>query len=258
VPKTWQCDAAYYADKTGCDCACGAPDPDCATADTTVFGCPYGVACTDKGVCNAPTCKANADCKGAWCTGKLYQGGGLFAGTCAAPMPAADPPGAPCSFDLECATSNCVQGSCRLYCKQDGDCPPSQACLGLHTESEGGAQGFAPVCHYLPGSLGACKSQADCAATAEQCVAYADPATLGPKYLCRELPEVSFGASCAAKDCPVGHHCIIAKAKYQCTLPCPAGDADCPSGWVCGQTTLHNAGTADPADDPKVPVCVPK
>lgn len=258
VPSTWQCDPGYYADKIGCDCGCGAPDPDCKTAGTTVYGCPAKVACGESGVCSTAKCLANAECKNQWCVGKLFQGGAKFAGTCANPLPTASAPGQPCQFDLQCATELCVGGLCRQYCKQDADCPPYQACLGLATSSSAGAQGFAGVCAAIAGSLSPCKAQADCKPNAEQCVAYTDPATLGPKYLCSALNQVAFGASCANKACPAGHLCIAAKLKYQCTLPCPAGDVDCPDGWQCGSATLHNAGTADPADDPKVPACVPK
>ncbi len=258
VPKTWQCDPTYYGDKLGCDCGCGAADPDCAVSGTTIYGCPDGVTCGATGTCSMKTCQANADCPNQWCTGKYFQGSGKFAGTCALPLPAAKAPGVPCTFDLQCASALCVDGLCRTYCKADADCPPTQACLGLPTESDGGAQGFAGVCAYRPGSLKPCKAQADCKAAGEQCVAYNDPATLQPKYLCTALADVDYGKSCAGLACPAGHLCATLPKSFQCTLPCPGGAADCPAGWTCGTTTLHNAGTTDPADDPKVPACVPK
>lgn len=38
VPE-WTCEAAYYGAKDGCDCECGAYDPDCDDPDASVFGC---------------------------------------------------------------------------------------------------------------------------------------------------------------------------------------------------------------------------
>eukprot|EP00793_Prasinoderma_coloniale_P003961 PRCOL_00006802-RA len=44
-PKEWTCDPGYYAVGDGCDCNCGAPDPDCLTCEDDgtyqqgVFGC---------------------------------------------------------------------------------------------------------------------------------------------------------------------------------------------------------------------------
>jgi hypothetical protein len=39
VPSTWACDPSYYNASDGCDCACGAIDPDCATDPLVLFGC---------------------------------------------------------------------------------------------------------------------------------------------------------------------------------------------------------------------------
>ncbi len=47
VPSSWTCDAAYYNAFDGCDCGCGAVDPDCA--DATVGSCEF---CTDTGACS--------------------------------------------------------------------------------------------------------------------------------------------------------------------------------------------------------------
>jgi hypothetical protein len=59
TPSAWTCDTQYY-DEIGkghepsawCDCACGAPDPDCAMV-SRVDGCADGDVC-DGGVCAAP------------------------------------------------------------------------------------------------------------------------------------------------------------------------------------------------------------
>jgi hypothetical protein len=41
-PSTWSCPASYYGTKDGCNCNCGALDPDCASASATLslFNCP--------------------------------------------------------------------------------------------------------------------------------------------------------------------------------------------------------------------------
>lgn len=45
VPAAWSCPIALYDDGAGCDCACGAPDPDCSDPSLTVFGCEVGDGC---------------------------------------------------------------------------------------------------------------------------------------------------------------------------------------------------------------------
>jgi len=49
VPTEWACPVAYYEARDGCDCGCGAHDPDCDTG-MTVYGCEPAVACV-AGIC---------------------------------------------------------------------------------------------------------------------------------------------------------------------------------------------------------------
>lgn len=49
-PREWVCPAGYYGFGDGCDCGCGALDPDCA--DMTVESCDY---------CQAPGCATTCD-----------------------------------------------------------------------------------------------------------------------------------------------------------------------------------------------------
>ncbi len=51
VPPEWACDPSYYAAGDGCDCGCGASDPDCA--DQSVGSCDY---CAESGSCSATEC----------------------------------------------------------------------------------------------------------------------------------------------------------------------------------------------------------
>ncbi len=51
APAAWTCDATYYANVDGCDCACGAWDPDCDEPNAEVFGCSGTQICIDPGIC---------------------------------------------------------------------------------------------------------------------------------------------------------------------------------------------------------------
>ncbi len=68
----WRCPAAWYGTNDGCDCGCGAPDPDCggdasssacAHCDPPSLGgcnpsgsCPGVISAADNTACNAPVC----------------------------------------------------------------------------------------------------------------------------------------------------------------------------------------------------------
>jgi cysteine-rich repeat protein len=54
VPASWACSTSYYGSQDGCDCGCGAPDPDCT--DNTAASCDY---CQDTGSCGNGSCPAN-------------------------------------------------------------------------------------------------------------------------------------------------------------------------------------------------------
>ena len=81
VPDGWRCNPGWYDAGDGCDCACGAVDPDCSGADAELFGCNPGQVCAagecvfdDSGVpeqwtCNPTWYDAGDDCDcscGAW------------------------------------------------------------------------------------------------------------------------------------------------------------------------------------------------
>jgi cysteine-rich repeat protein len=54
IPAAWVCSVSYYGGGDGCDCGCGAVDPDCS--DNTAASCTY---CQDSGSCGTGTCPAN-------------------------------------------------------------------------------------------------------------------------------------------------------------------------------------------------------
>ena len=261
VPSGWTCNPLWYGDKLGCDCGCGAIDSDCAVADAPLFGCPSAAkGCTSAGVCDVSFCAANGQCGNQWCIGLYAKGDGSWAGTCGWPISGAKGPGVGCELDQECATQACVQQQCRVYCGADSDCAATELCVGLATPAKGlgAVPGFAAVCDLVPGSHKPCASQAACAESSETCIALTDAKTHAPRLVCALVGTVAPGASCAAAPCAPGLTCADTGKAFVCTLPCPAGDADCPAGYTCGQLPFNAAGTATPLDDPKVALCVPK
>lgn len=51
VCAQWTCDPSYYDVGDGCDCDCGAWDPDCNDPWQEVYNCEDGETCVDPGVC---------------------------------------------------------------------------------------------------------------------------------------------------------------------------------------------------------------
>ena len=89
------------------------------------------------------------------------------------------------------------------------------------------------------------------------CIAVLDPTTLALRYVCAETNGMgTIGASCALNPCPQGQLCASSSAGPVCTLPCPGGAADCPSGWSCGSIPFNSATLLPPAEAAKVPACV--
>lgn len=54
VPSEWACNPVFYDAADGCDCACGAPDPDCDLPDQQLFNCEDGQVCSSEGLCVGP------------------------------------------------------------------------------------------------------------------------------------------------------------------------------------------------------------
>jgi hypothetical protein len=51
LPASWTCPSSWYNGTDGCDCACGAPDPDCVKPDQWLYRCASGQTCSAGGVC---------------------------------------------------------------------------------------------------------------------------------------------------------------------------------------------------------------
>ncbi len=144
VPPEWTCDAGAYHHDDGCDCACGAPDPDCAPS---IFDSPLAVPssdCTDGELCVegrcAATCAiafgdtpARACPSGQLCTIELPDD------LCASGVPV-DPAalGQACTTSATyCAVADGLPGglcswdtlpTCRPLCASRADCAPEEHC----------------------------------------------------------------------------------------------------------------------------------
>ncbi len=105
VPATWTCDPTYYGAADGCDCGCGALDPDCA--DATAAACEYCDGCGLVGGSCAEAVQAddNTVCIPADCGDGAVQGGEVCDG--------APPKGATCADfgftggDVGCSATTC-------------------------------------------------------------------------------------------------------------------------------------------------------
>lgn len=59
----WFCSPNFYNATDGCDCECGAHDPDCDDPDQDVFGCYDDIGCLASGICDWPTAPAEWTCE---------------------------------------------------------------------------------------------------------------------------------------------------------------------------------------------------
>ena len=80
IPTTWTCSNAYYGTDDGCDCGCGAQDPDCTSAFVgacDLASCGDNGSCTDD-FCSDVTLANNATCTSnqGWTCEPTYYGDG--------------------------------------------------------------------------------------------------------------------------------------------------------------------------------------
>lgn len=54
LPDGWDCRRRFYGSGDGCDCNCGARDPDCDDPEQAIYGCVAGSACLADGSCELP------------------------------------------------------------------------------------------------------------------------------------------------------------------------------------------------------------
>ena len=63
--ESWYCDPSYYDANDGCDCGCGAPDPDCNDPTQLTYGCYQAgnIGCKSDGNCNWPIAPVGWKCQ---------------------------------------------------------------------------------------------------------------------------------------------------------------------------------------------------
>ncbi len=67
VPAEWTCDLSYYGTRDGCDCRCGAIDPDCVISGQEVYNCDAGETCVNDECVELGGAPAGWSCNpGAW------------------------------------------------------------------------------------------------------------------------------------------------------------------------------------------------
>jgi len=73
-PISWQCPVGWYNSSDGCDCGCGAGDPDCVKTPAPAYGCYDGPFpfCTDNGGCDYNTTNVPV----LWSCNPLWYGSG--------------------------------------------------------------------------------------------------------------------------------------------------------------------------------------
>jgi hypothetical protein len=112
----WTCDPLYHGGADGCDCECGAVDPDCTDPNADLYGCLEG-----------QTCSAEAHCEGvptAWtCDQAAWEDGANCDCDCGAPDP-------DCA-NVDLPVLNCVGGE---VCGEGKCLPDTWTCSPAYWE----------------------------------------------------------------------------------------------------------------------------
>ena len=84
-PREWFCPSVLYGDGVGCDCGCGAVDPDCGGEGVVTYGCEAGVPCGDATCGDATPATDAGTYADAGDAGDAGEGGGSGGGCATAP-----------------------------------------------------------------------------------------------------------------------------------------------------------------------------
>jgi len=115
VPTTWTCSHNYYNASDGCDCSCGAWDPDCSQVNVTIYGCESAEAmCSLNGTCLYPFLPSSWVCLiDSWNDGLCDCNCGAVDPQCTPDEIVSPDNGCPCSGML-CTEGFCI-GECNGY-----------------------------------------------------------------------------------------------------------------------------------------------
>jgi uncharacterized protein (TIGR03382 family) len=184
IPAGWACDPSRFGDGQRCDCACGAPDPDCSNPRNQTSGCAPGGACQADGTCTIPIPEG-------WSCRRRYYGSGDGCDcNCGAPDP-------DCANPAQ-VVSGCAPGSA---CLADGTCenpiPSGWICpvtrYGRGNECDCNCGAYDPDCAVRGARVLNCGAGGACAAdgTCEEATADPGPEVVepGPEVV-EEVPDV--------------------------------------------------------------------
>jgi hypothetical protein len=219
VPAEWTCPDGWYEAADGCDCACGAPDPDCDDPEQDVLGCQDGQTC-EAGLCEGiPT---------DWsCEDAAFDDGANCNCECDAHDPDCDDVANPvvgCTGDQVCSPSDvCVdpEAICDdlLDNDEDGifDCDDETACTGE------------AACEPGAGAVGvACDANTDCDASDD------DPICLSEAQFDFDGGACSEWCDLADDDCPADSVCLsLGLPDRGVCAPTCGDDDDCRDGAHC-------------------------
>lgn len=267
IPEAWTCAPDAFQDGRSCDCACGAPDPDC-TPDTPAeltSGCALKQRCAEDGTCQ-DTIPAS------WtCSPRLYAEGtscdcacGAFDPDCADPakpihgceqlnVSTCNPDGSCGQCVPDCDGKSCGDDGCGGSC---GQCPANAAIclLGQCTDR---CNPTPVLCTFntcgddgCGGSCGSCRANETC--DAGQCVGAA-PANSCAGRCGGAAPA---GCSCAPGCAATGSCCNDYVAACSACVP-DCNNKNCGDDGCGGQCGACDLASAAPYCDPATQRCGP-
>jgi hypothetical protein len=256
-PLSWTCDPGYYGADDGCDCGCGALDPDCV--DATVGSCQF---CDDPGSCGTGPCPANIDLNENWHCSVCGDGVVNQASEACDPPEDSACPGQ-CNPDCTCP-----------YCGDDVVNQPSEECDGADDTACPGQCNpdctCAPYCgdgvvnqaseQCDPPEDSACPGQCNPDCT---CPPYCGDGVVNqPSEECDSPDEGACPGQCNP-DCTCAPYCgdgVVNQGSEECDgtddTACPGQcntDCTCPPPF-CGDGVVNQPSEeCDPPDDPNCP-----
>ena len=127
IPSSWACNSSYYDANDGCDCGCGAIDPDCSLSGQTLYGCEEGQVCGATGVCEAPATEEPSQGDGWTCNPSYYNANDGCDCDCGIPDP-------------DCERSNQRLYNCEAgeTCNDAGQCEATWQCNPAYYDANDG------------------------------------------------------------------------------------------------------------------------
>jgi hypothetical protein len=245
APPEWNCVPGIYGGGDGCDCGCGALDPDCD--DATVGSCDL---CAQVGSCAVDRCPSNINsvdnsrcvAEGWRCSGAYYEDGATCDCGCGAPDPDCDPNYTSGNCDNCNLPGSCGVGTCpsNISSADNSTCdvPGAWTCLqnryGDGTNCDCGCGALDPdcwhrgriACYRCQNTGGLCGSGTEC-----------------PRYI-----DVTDNSRCVVE----GWNCSADAYSdgTSCDCGCGIADPDCDGDAITDCDTCHLPGSCGTDDCP--------